>query len=69
MKRKKFILIFKRNVKSNLQEEYTKEIKQLQVEVHNSLCQVNVGNFSTVFQMIYILFLSSPNKPCSKVLS
>ena len=40
MKRKRFILILKRNIKPDSQEDkYIKEIKQLQVEVHNTLLE------------------------------
>lgn len=40
MKRKRFILILKRNIKPDSQEDkHTKEIKQLQIEVHNTLLE------------------------------
>lgn len=39
MKRKRFILTFGKSIKDSQEDRYIKEIKQLQVEVHNTLLE------------------------------
>ena len=39
MKRKRFVFVFKKNTKSDLNEQKQKEIKSIQAEVHNTLLE------------------------------